>query len=165
MDQMHSLEIPTEGIGIRAALTSHDGSGAVAGIRGGPLVKDALLKGEVTGSIGKIGSDLIDKLRTSSEDAGADDEPQTHFTITMTVAYSQNQNRVIARADDDAVLVSRMDIEVEASLTDQVQQLAESTVSQRDEDEGDDAYSGAVIVGIFDNTVKAEVAVRIREEA
>jgi hypothetical protein len=106
--KMHSLEIPVEGIGIQAELASHDGSGAVAGIRGGPLLSDALTKGEVTGSIGGIVTELMGRFRDSAKEAGAQDESEAiPINLSMGLAYSRT--RTVFWQANDAVRIE-MDI-------------------------------------------------------
>ncbi|MEJ2167167.1 MAG: hypothetical protein P8X90_16690, partial [Desulfobacterales bacterium] len=155
---LHSLD-PIAGIGVRAELESSELSSAVSGLRGDPLIKDALLKGEVGPFLPAIMQGSMGNVRKNA--------PQIDWnwplSIAGAVAYTNADNDVSAIIGESAVLKTRKDVDVQARLTDRVQSLAESVINQPDDD--DNTISIAVIVGLYDNTAFAGIAGGARVDA
>ncbi|UCD79969.1 MAG: LEPR-XLL domain-containing protein, partial [Desulfobacterales bacterium] len=139
------------GIGVIAELESKEVASAVSGLRGDPLVKDALLKGEIGPFLPAIMKGSMDSLRENSPEIDWD----WPLSIAGTVAYSNADNDVIAKVDSGGVLKSQKDISIQARLTDKVQTVAESVINQPDDK--DNTISMAVIVGLYENRATASI--------
>ena len=150
-----NLESRGSGIGVTAELEAKEVTSGVAGIRGDPLVKDALLKGEVAPFLPFILTGSLGKLRDKAGWFGGDSD----WSLAGTLAYADVTNGVTAQIGGTAVLKAWQDVDVQARLTDRVQTVAETVISQQTPDPGkpdlDKAVSAAVIVGSYTNTARA----------
>ncbi|MFO7617339.1 MAG: hypothetical protein R6V75_08800, partial [Bacteroidales bacterium] len=175
---------PVPGIGLLAELESQELASAVSGQRGEPIVKDALLKGEVGPYLPLIVKGVMKDFIKSAPGIKWD----WPITLSGAVAYSYVDNDVMAKVGGTGVLKSGKDVDVQAIITDKVQTAAESVIAGQDEDnpetppetgedpgsleegEGekkskDDAISVAVIVGRYNNTATASVDSGARVDA
>jgi filamentous hemagglutinin family protein len=138
-----------QGIEVTAGLTASETSSGVAGLRGDPLVKDALLKGEIASFLPFIMTGTLKNLRKNAGWFGTDSD----LSLAGSLAYADSTNTVTSEIAGSAVLKSKMDVDVTASISDRVQTAAESVISN--DGENDNAISAAVIVGSYSNTSKA----------
>ena len=152
----HTLT-PINGINVSSRLDTSDVSSAGAGERGDPLVTNALSQGEVSGFAPLLINGGFSKLRSKMGDISSLSENGTSVSIAASVAYAQTDNRAETRIGDHAELTSQTDLTIDASLSAALQTVCESTVSQREDENADDAISAAVIVALYDNTARAIV--------
>ncbi len=148
-----------QGIDITAELAAQETASGVAGIRGDPLVKDALLKGEVAPFLPFILSGTTKGFRNRVGGWWGGD---TDWSLAGSLAYADVDNTVKAEVGDTAVLKAGMDVNVTAKITDRVQTVAETVISQQEPDPGsedlDKAVSTAVIAGSYNNTARAIIS-------
>ena len=151
------------GIGIHANLTNKMVTSAVSGLRGEPLIKDALLKGEVAPDLGKIIKGTLQKTRDSNKHTNffSPDSFLSGMSIAGAVAYAHENSDVTAKVGASGDLKSIQDIVVASTVEDRVQTVAESVIADQSPDPGktekDSAISVAVIVGEYDNHATALV--------
>ncbi len=155
-----------QGIDVAAELAAQETASGVAGIRGDPLVKDALLKGEVAPFLPFILTGATKGLRNHVGGWWGGD---TDWSLAGSLAYADVDNTVKAEVGGAAVLKARMDVNVAAEITDRVQTVAESVIAQQEPDPGsedlDKAISTAVIAGSYNNTAKAIISSNARVDA
>ncbi len=155
-----------QGIDIAAELAAQETASGVAGIRGDPLVKDALLKGEVAPFLPFILTGTTKGLR---DHVGGWLGGDTDWSLAGSLAYADVNNTVKAEVCGTAILKAGMDVNVAAKVTDRVQTVAESVIAQQQPDPGSDALdkaiSTAVIVGSYNNTAKAIISGDARVDA
>ncbi len=137
------------GIGVEAGLEASELSSGVAGLRGDPLIKDALLKGEIASFLPFIMTGTLENLRKTAGWFGTDSD----LSLAGSLAYADSGNTVISEIAGSAVLKSKLDVAVTAAMSDRVQTVAESVISN--DEENDNAISAAVIVGSYTDTAKA----------
>ena len=155
-----------QGIDIAAELAAQETASGIAGIRGDPLVKDALLKGEVAPFLPFILSGATKGLR---DHVGGWWGGNTDWSLAGSLAYADVDNTVKAEVCGTAALKAGMDVDVRAEITDRVQTVAESVIAQQQPDPGsealDKAISTAVIAGSYNNTAQALVSSGARVDA
>ena len=153
-DAEHFLT-PISGVSIDAELNVEELAAGVSQTRGDPLVKDALLKGEVTPVLPAIIGGVTGPLRDAAR--GTDTLNDTDYSLAGSGVYTGSDHQVFAGVGATAVVRSGTDMSVRADITHRAQTVAESTVSQRGDKFKDDAFSVAISVGTYRDTAMARI--------
>ncbi|MCH2131345.1 MAG: hypothetical protein MK179_19550, partial [Pirellulaceae bacterium] len=161
----HSLSTGlTDGVGIKAELTSEDGTSAVSGTGGEPgqtdfLGKKELQKAELIKAIKKMvgpaqkGTDDAAGAPCSTASSGGSSSSSLQYAGSVAFSYSDHDVKV--EVGPTAVIKSKNDVDIFARHDAKYQQAAEASVDGSNE-EGT-VLSASVSVGIYNNDVNAVI--------